>query len=124
MATKLQKVEGVLNRMNDDDLVSLYNATIGGIGYPKIHNVDNEFNDVFSSMSATELVKLVLQSDISLGKWKSAKYCALDEYLELYNDGREAIEQQVSMSEMAAYIIEQDDSYGFAELEKAFADEE
>lgn len=49
---------------------------------------------------------------------------ALDEYLELYNDGREAIEQQVSMSEMAAYIIEQDDSYGFAELEKAFADEE
>ena len=122
MATKLQKVEGVLGIPAEPLFRS--SGLIGGIGYPKIHNIDNEFNDVFSSMSATELVKLVLQSDISLGKWKSAKYCVLDEYLELYNDGREAVEQQVSMSEMAAYIIEQDDSYGFAELEKAFADEE
>lgn len=128
MAAKIQKVEQALNRMDGADLVTLYNNTFASDGYPQIFDIgdafDDTFNDVFSDGNAFDLVTLVLKSNITLEGWLASNYCTCDGYFKLFNDGREAVESQVSLCEMAEYIVKKDNPYIFAELGQAFTDEE
>lgn len=128
MAAKLQKVEQILNRMGGADLVTLYNNTFALDGYPQIFDIgdpfDDLFNNIFSGERPYDLIALTLQSNISLGEWESANYCTCEDLFKLFNDGREAVESQVSLREMAEYIVEKDNPYLYAEIGLEFVDED